>query len=118
MPLKSRLPFPNLHGLAPAVITGHVSWGRRNPTTPLPAVFARLVELRPGDRLTTTDRAGANVTFEVYDIRTWPKTALDRYVVFGPTTRPELRLITCGGPFDPITGHHPDNVVVFARAVA
>jgi hypothetical protein len=38
--------------------------------------------------------------------------------VYGPTTTPELRLITCGGPFDDATGHYLDNVVVFARLVA
>ena len=33
----------------------------------------------------------------------------------GQTRAPELRLITCGGPFDQATGHYLDNVVVFAR---
>jgi hypothetical protein len=28
---------------------------------------------------------------------------------------PELRLITCGGPFDASSGHYLDNIVVFAR---
>ncbi len=34
---------------------------------------------------------------------------------YGRTARPELRLITCGGPFDKRTGSYPDNTVVFAR---
>lgn len=28
--------------------------------------------------------------------------------------QPELRLVTCGGPFDPSTGHYRDNLVAFA----
>jgi hypothetical protein len=38
--------------------------------------------------------------------------------VYGPTNEPELRLITCGGAFDPATGHYRDNVIAFATLVA
>jgi hypothetical protein len=34
--------------------------------------------------------------------------------VYGPSTRPVLRLLTCGGPFDEDTLSYRDNVVVFA----
>ena len=34
--------------------------------------------------------------------------------VYGATPDPEVRLITCGGPFDDTTGHYLDNVVVDA----
>ena len=34
--------------------------------------------------------------------------------VYGPTTGPELRLITCGGAFDRAAGSYLDNVVVWA----
>lgn len=37
-----------------------------------------------------------------------------------PLTHPlhaALRLITCGGHFDGETGHHVDNVVVYAKLV-
>jgi|GEM_PF-5234489 len=30
-------------------------------------------------------------------------------------SRAELRLITCGGAFDPKTGHYLDNIVAFAH---
>ena len=53
-------------------------------------------------------------------------TSLDRYekalfpsdLIYYPTLEPQLRLVTCGGPFDPSTGHYRDNVVVFADAAA
>jgi hypothetical protein len=28
---------------------------------------------------------------------------------------PALRLVTCGGVFNPLTGHYTDNVVVYAK---
>ncbi|MDF2978777.1 MAG: hypothetical protein K0S40_3505 [Actinomycetospora sp.] len=35
---------------------------------------------------------------------------------YGPSTTPQLRLLTCGGPFDEGTLSYQDNVVVFASA--
>lgn len=32
-----------------------------------------------------------------------------------PTFEPELRLMACVGPIDPATGHHRDNMLVFAE---
>ena len=34
--------------------------------------------------------------------------------VYYPTLQPKLRLVTCGGDFDPAAGHYRDNVIVFA----
>jgi hypothetical protein len=34
--------------------------------------------------------------------------------VYGPVPNAQLRLITCGGTFDPATGRYLSNVVVFA----
>jgi hypothetical protein len=52
--------------------------------------------------------------FEVWKLATYPKDHFATAAVFGPTPDPELRLITCGGPFDTSIGHYEDNVVVFA----
>src|SRR5260370_965842 len=38
--------------------------------------------------------------------------------VYGRTPGRELRLITCGGPFDPGPASYLDNAVVFARLTA
>jgi sortase (surface protein transpeptidase) len=105
-------PIPGNTG--PAVITGHVSFGRIGGV-PKPAVFARLKALQPGDRIEFTRKGVATATFTVLGIQTWPKENIDLQRVFGPVTRPELRLVTCGGVFNQSTGHHLDNLVVFAR---
>lgn len=34
--------------------------------------------------------------------------------VYGETPEPTLRLITCGGSFDEVTGRYGDNVVAYA----
>ena len=47
-------------------------------------------------------------------VRVVPKTDFPTLDVYGNTDSPELRLITCGGPFDSSAGSYVDNVVVFA----
>lgn len=96
--------------IGPAVIGGHVD-SRSGP-----AVFFRLRDLRPGDEITVRDEAGETRTFVVDR----DPIQVDKYErpeeVFGFTDpRPELRLITCGGDFNPAIGHYTDNIVVFAH---
>ncbi|MEH0844122.1 class F sortase [Micromonospora sp. CPCC 205711] len=93
----------------PAVLAGHLD-SRRGP-----AVFARLGELRRGDRIEVW-RAGRRVSFRVTGTLRTRKDAFPTATVYGPTPGPELRLITCGGDFDRRSGHYRDNVVVFAVA--
>lgn len=45
------------------------------------------------------------------------KRAFPTDAVYGETPGPELRLITCGGAFDPNSGHYLDNVIAFATPV-
>jgi hypothetical protein len=42
------------------------------------------------------------------------KRALPTARIWNDTRRPVLRLITCGGSFDRASGHHRDNVIVYA----
>jgi Sortase domain len=92
-----------------SVIAGHVdSWER-------PAVFYRLGELSPGSFVRIGLTNGTQVRFRVYAVREFAKAAFPSNLVYGPTQDAELRLITCGGPWDTQTGHYLDNVVVFAR---
>ena len=47
------------------------------------------------------------------------KAGLDRFptaAVYGPAAGPQLRLITCGGTFDPAVRSYESNVVVYAVA--
>ncbi|WP_328418923.1 class F sortase [Micromonospora sp. NBC_00389] len=91
----------------PAVLAGHLD-SRRGP-----AVFARLGELRPGDRVEVW-RGGQRLSFRVTGSLRTRKDQFPTAVVYGPTPGAELRLVTCGGDFDRRRGHYRDNVVVFA----
>ncbi|MGS2619493.1 class F sortase [Micromonospora sp. LZ34] len=93
----------------PAVIAGHLD------STDGPAVFARLGELRPGDRVQVW-RGARVVAFRVTGAVRAGKEHFPTAAVYGPTPGPELRLVTCGGAFDRRAGHYRDNLVVFAVA--
>jgi sortase (surface protein transpeptidase) len=92
----------------PAVIAGHVDSYRG------PAVFFRLSELEEGDEVVVDRRDGSTARFTVTEVDRYPKDRFPTEKVYGPTARPELRLITCGGEFDPDARSYRDNVVVSA----
>ncbi|MFI9647913.1 class F sortase [Streptomyces sp. NPDC052040] len=93
--------------LGPSVILGHVTVGAYGD-----GVFRRLGGLRPGDRIETRLENGTTAVFAVDAVRTVRKADFPADEVYGNTDRPELRLITCGGPR---TGDgYLDNVIVFA----
>jgi sortase (surface protein transpeptidase) len=94
--------------IGPAVIAGHVD------STAGPAVFFRLGSLRRGAviRVLRADHTTAHFTVEA--VQRASKDAFPTHRVFGPTRRPALRLITCGGSFDAATGHYRDNTIVYA----
>lgn len=94
--------------LGPAVITGHVD-SRSGP-----GAFFQLPRAKPGDEIFVDYGDGTSVSFIAERVEQHPKTAFPTGEVYGDTTRPELRLITCGGAFDRSTGHYRDNVVVWA----
>jgi hypothetical protein len=77
-------------------------------------VFFELRRLRPDDRVTVGRADGSRATFAVRSVVQVEKTRFPTEEVFGPVTGPELRLITCGGPFDRARRSYRDNVVVFA----
>ncbi|QKE82655.1 class F sortase [Arthrobacter sp. NEB 688] len=99
-------PAPGERG--PAVIAGHVD------THEGPAVFYRLRQLEPGDAIEVERRDGTTVTFTVRRLETFAKDDFPTDRVYGPAPGPVLRLITCSGDIDPVTGHYVDNTVVFA----
>jgi sortase (surface protein transpeptidase) len=103
-------PGPRPGEAGPAVIVGHVD-SRRGP-----AVFFRLQELRPGDRIVVGLDGGAARSFLVERVERQPKEDLPVGRIWNRTDRPVLRLITCGGGFDRGTGHYRDNVIVYATA--
>ncbi len=94
----------------PAVIAGHVD------TKNGPAIFFRLRELKPGDKVEVA-RAERWITFKVLAVRRYPKNQFPTDEVYAPTPNPQLRLITCGGTFDHTRRSYVDNVVVYAVIV-
>ena len=94
--------------VGPAVILGHVD------SKTGPAVFFRLGELEAGDEVLVDRTDGTTARFQVTSLDRYHKAEFPSELVYYPTGQPELRLVTCGGPFDPSTGHYRDNLVVFA----
>ncbi|MGW0771394.1 class F sortase [Streptomyces sp. NPDC002676] len=98
-------PTPGQTG--PSVILGHVTVGAYGD-----GVFRHLDRLRRGDGITVRLENGRSAEFTVTSVRTVAKADFPTKAVYGDVDRPELRLITCGGPR---TGDgYLDNVIVFA----
>jgi LPXTG-site transpeptidase (sortase) family protein len=98
-------PTPGQTG--PSVILGHVTVGAYGD-----GVFRHLGELRRGERIEARLENGTTAVFTVTDIRTVAKADFPTKEVYGNVDRPELRLITCGGPRS--GDGYLDNVIVFA----
>ena len=98
--------------VGPAVITGHVD------TASTLGVFFYLSRLRPGDVVVITRTDGRTVSFSIDSVASYPKSDFPTQLVYGTTNYPALRLVTCGGRFDPSAGSYEDNVVVFAHMIA
>jgi hypothetical protein len=99
-------PVPGERG--PAVVLGHVD----SPDGP--AVFARLDELGPGDRVEVGLADGSFAVFVVDRSVTVPQQGFPTAEVYGPTPDAQLRLITCDGAYDRAAGRYLHNLVVFA----
>jgi hypothetical protein len=103
-------PAPGQPGAA--AILGHVDAASVGP-----AVFYQLGNLRPGAKIYVHLRDSQTVVFEIYSVALYLKTRFPTAKVFGYTSWPTLRLITCGGLFDNKTGHYLGNVVAFASYI-
>ncbi|MEU5938597.1 class F sortase [Micromonospora sp. NPDC047548] len=102
-------PTPGQYG--PAVIVGHVD------TTTGPAVFHGLRDLRDGDTVEVTREDRKVAVFEVNQVQRYGKEDLPVDEIFGDFSRPNLRLITCGGRWVGGQTGYADNVVVYASLV-
>ncbi len=98
-------------GNGASVLAGHVTWDRA------PAVFFRLGDLRPGDRVEVTREDGRTAVFEVRRIARFPKDEFPTDAVYGQIDHPSLRLITCAGAYDEADNRYLDNLIVWADMV-
>jgi sortase (surface protein transpeptidase) len=104
-----RGPPPGSRGSS--VILGHVD----SPTGP--AVFYRLRELRPGDRMAVRLDDGTLARFRVRAVETYANEDFPAQKVYGRQGRSQLNLVTCGGDYDAAQGGYQSNVVVYASLV-
>lgn len=96
--------------LGPAVILGHIDTAKTGP-----AVFFKLKDLKPGDKVTVTRKDGSQADFKVQKLKDVSKEQFPSQEVYGDLTYAGLRLITCGGAFDKSKGSYEDNTIVFAK---
>ncbi|MEU3030981.1 class F sortase [Streptomyces incarnatus] len=91
-----------------AIVAGHVD------NTEGPAVFYDLGALKRGARIEVDRRDGTVAEFTVDAVEVYAASDFPDQKVYGAATRPELRVITCGGGYSKTTGYQ-GNVVVFAH---
>src|SRR5215470_13496165 len=94
-----------------AIVAGHID------SAAGPGVFFRLRLLRPGNLVYLRRADGTLAVFRVYAEHMYTKTHFPTQQVYGPEPDAELHLITCGGVFDPATGHYLSNVVVYSSEI-
>jgi LPXTG-site transpeptidase (sortase) family protein len=102
---------PRPGSIGSAIIVGHVDSAQAR------GVFFRLNTLKVGDDAFVKRADGTTVEFRVTKVQEYLKDDFPTQDVYGPTPDAELRLITCGGAFDPATGHYLSNIVVYATQV-
>lgn len=97
--------------VGPAVVLGHVDGNKHK------GIFYRLKEMKPGDDVDIARRDGSTAHFEVTKVDQVPKDVFPSDAVYGDTSDPQLRLITCGGAFDRAEHSYVDNIIVYAHLV-
>lgn len=96
--------------VGPMIVIGYIDGGVRGP-----GVFKRLRKLGKGDSITMTRADGVVATYRVDRIKSYPPAKLPVRKVYGSSSSPVLRIITCGGSLT--KGARLANVVVYASLV-
>lgn len=96
-----------------AVLAAHVDLAGSGP-----GVFYDLDELQPGDEVVVSFEDDSTQTFSVENAERVPKSDLDVQSLFARSGAPVLRLVTCGGGFNPALRRYDDNVVVTLIPIA
>jgi LPXTG-site transpeptidase (sortase) family protein len=102
---------PRPGAVGSSIIVGHVD------SKSGPGIFFRLPELKKGDDVYVRRSDGTTAEFRVTEVQEYPKDHFPTEAVFGPTPDAELRLITCGGTFDSVSGHYLSNIIVYASQI-
>ena len=99
-------------GGGPAIIVGHVDWAGKA------GVFYKLRTIRPGALITVVRADGSTAVFAVSSVAEYLKDSFPTDKVYGNTTNAALRIITCGGVFNPKVHSYEDDIVAYAELVS
>ncbi len=101
-------------GASPGEPTGAVILaGHINSAVLGPGALLRLQDARPGEGVTIV--AGRHAyRYRIAALRAYAKADLRPGIIFGQRVTARLVIVSCGGPFDPATGHYLDNIVAYA----
>lgn len=80
-----------------------------------PALMKNAADIKIGSEIKIGRQDGTAATFKVRQVQQISKGNFPTQKVYGDTNRPELRLITCGGPIT--DGHRADNIIFYADLV-
>jgi LPXTG-site transpeptidase (sortase) family protein len=103
---------PSPGSMGPAIILGHVDSRAFGP-----GVFYSLQKLQPGDSIEVARADGTVAEFSIDSVQTVQKSDFPTLEVYGNLDHAGLRLITCGGEFDPDAHSYESNIIVFASLV-
>lgn len=92
------------------VLAGHVDYAGVGP-----AVFARVGELRPGDRIEIVGEDLATYRYAVAWSELYNAISAPVDEIIGPTEEQSVTLITCGGSFDTTTQAYDQRLIVRAE---
>ncbi|GAA0625923.1 class F sortase [Streptomyces crystallinus] len=80
-----------------------------------PALLRDVKKMHVGDAIEVGRKDGSTAVFRIRETQQVDKTDFPTNKVYGKTDRPELRLITCGGPIK--NGHRSANIIFYADLV-
>lgn len=97
-------------GRGPAIYASHVDYRG------VAGGFVHLKDVEAGDQVLIERADAVTVVYTVERVEQVSKDNFPTAEVYGPTSGPEIRLVTCGGELDSDARSYEDNVVVFGRA--
>lgn len=114
---------PPSQGDLPGYYTKSVTPGENGPAVMVahydtksgPALMKNAADIKIGSEIKIGRQDGTTATFKVREIQQVNKSKFPTQKVYGETNRPELRLITCGGPVT--DGHRADNIIFYADLI-
>jgi hypothetical protein len=90
------------------LLAGHVNWWNQGN-----GALYDLASLKAGATIYVSATTGTETAWQAVSLHSYLKADLPQ-TIFDPSGPRRLVLVTCGGAFDPTTGHYADNVVAIA----